>query len=39
MEYAENVKARMVRRMVGSDAVTATSLAGEAGDPFSLAGG
>jgi transposase len=31
MEYAENVKARMVRRMLGPDAVTATSLAGETG--------
>lgn len=31
MEYAENVKARMVRRMLGPDAVTATSLAQETG--------
>jgi transposase len=31
MEYAENVKARMVRRMLGPEAVTATSLAGETG--------
>jgi len=31
MEYAENVKARMVRRMLGPDAMTATSLAGETG--------
>ena len=31
MEYAENVKARMVRRMLGPDAVSATSLAGETG--------
>jgi len=31
MEYAANVKARMVRRMLGPDAVTATSLAGETG--------
>jgi transposase len=31
MEYAENVKARMLRRMLGPDAVTATSLAQETG--------
>jgi transposase len=31
MEYADNVKARMVRRMVGPDAVSATSLATETG--------
>ena len=30
-EYAENVKARMVRRMLGPDAVSTTSLAGETG--------
>lgn len=33
MEYAEHVKARMVRRMLGPNAVTATSLAGETGIP------
>jgi transposase len=31
MEYAENVKARMVRRMLGPDRVTATSLSEETG--------
>jgi transposase len=31
MEYADNLKARMVRRMVGPDAVSATSLATETG--------
>ena len=33
MEYAENVRARMVRRMVGPSALTATSLAVETGIP------
>lgn len=33
MEYAEHVKARMVRRMLGPNAVTATSLASESGIP------
>jgi transposase-like protein len=31
MEYPDGVKARMVRRMVGPDAVSATSLATETG--------
>jgi transposase len=31
MEYAANMKARMVRRLLGPDAVTATSLAAETG--------
>jgi hypothetical protein len=33
MEYAENVKARMVRRMLGPNAMTATDLATETGIP------
>jgi hypothetical protein len=33
MEYAEHVKARMVRRMLGPNAVTATNLANESGIP------
>jgi transposase len=33
MEYADNVKARMVRRMLGPSAVTATDLAAETGIP------
>jgi transposase InsO family protein len=31
MEYAENIRARMIRRMLGPDAVSATSLAQETG--------
>jgi hypothetical protein len=31
MEYADNVKARMVRRMVGPDALSATRLSAESG--------
>ena len=31
MEYADSVKARMVRRLVGPDAVSANSLATETG--------
>jgi transposase-like protein len=33
MEYAENVRARMVRRMLGPHAATATSLSQETGIP------
>lgn len=33
MEYAENVRARMVRRMLGPQAATATSLSQETGIP------
>lgn len=31
MEYAENIRARMIRRMLGPDAVSATSLSQETG--------